>query len=101
MTLLKLQETYLEYLRKHRRSLATVGLNRRWLGGFVEFCASRGVESLGDLTAELLPAYHQYLEGRLHNRKGRRYAPTSTLTRYGFANGSSSCASQKRCAFRS
>jgi site-specific recombinase XerD len=77
VTLLQLQETYLDYLRKQRRSLTTVSLNRRWLGGFQQFCAVQGVELLADLTPELLPAYHQHLQGRLHNRKGRRYAPNS------------------------
>ncbi len=77
MSLTELQEVYLDYLRNQRRSLSTVGLNRRWLGGFLEFCASQGVTEAVRLTPGLLPAYHEYLLGRLHNRKGRRYSPNS------------------------
>ncbi len=77
MTLEELQGIYLDDLRRQRRTLSTVNLYRRWLEGFLQFCAARGVVETGGLSPDLLPAYHQSVLSRLHNRKGRRYSANS------------------------
>jgi len=77
VTLAELQQAYFDSLRKQRRSLATVGVNRRWVGGLLDFCARQGSEQLADLTPELLAAYQHHLQGLVHRCKGRRYAPNS------------------------
>jgi len=70
VTLKELQDGYLAELQESR-SPSTLRLNRRWLEGYREFCAARGVQEPPGMTSQLLADYHQSL------LESRRYSLNS------------------------
>jgi integrase/recombinase XerD len=54
-------EDYLTWMTVHNYAATTVGCRRRYLGYFWSFCEAEGVESVTDVTYELIVSYQEHL----------------------------------------